>query len=639
MDLILFAAALFFTIWYFDRKRMEQGFLFYRRPLLAPRGTFGSAPNPKNIIQGYKWIDYRDLKIKFKHDKNTNTVYLDNFRFFDHFVEKSKIPEGVKNKIEKETVISLDANKLTQGVCIFGATGTGKSEMYYSLITQNWYMRALIHDIKQDFIKFFYKKNRDIIYNGGLDERSHIWDFMSESPHIQQAFFTNLLSSMLGEKKDYFSQAAQKRFTDTTKAIVSIYKDESTEKKWMLFLTAIKDLIASMSSGESKSDGDVSKTMDQILEIFELSAYFIIKGKRKTFVIEDFFKRDSQAKLYLSNIEAYKPALTPIFTGFIAAFTMVHASLDSYAAKKGDYTFYLLDEYLGFLNYLDKDTVDRIHLRLRSYGCCPISGLQKLPEKQELKDTILSSNYLLMYFGGSGKDVVDSLSDKLGKTEYWYEEENLSVDHKKNKNRSYSKQQKSMTLFSNDMMHGLGESYSHISFFPLLTTIYRGYTPQIPLKQIAEDIVATNIDEFYKLKYKDFTVREVSSFEEIFETQKKLSKIEEYKLWKKFQKTAENKKPSDDDLAKFKKENKLEEVDLELLFKKYILDKQILDNKMKLFSLNERVELNGKWQKIQGDPEQELKFIEEHNLFGALPGFFDFKTNSGEIDFDAENWE
>ena len=211
MDLILFVSALFFTVWYFDRKRMEQGFLFYRRPLLAPKGTFGSAPNPKNIIQGNAWIDYRDLKTKFKHDKNTNTVYLDNFRFFDHFVEKSKIPEGVKNKIEKETVISLDANKLTQGVCIFGATGTGKSEMYYSLLTQNWYQRALIHDIKQDFIKFFYKKNRDIIYNGGLDERSWIWDLMNESPHIQQAFFTNLLSSMLGEKKDYFSQAAQKR--------------------------------------------------------------------------------------------------------------------------------------------------------------------------------------------------------------------------------------------------------------------------------------------------------------------------------------------------------------------------------------------------------------------------------------------
>ncbi|MCD8477805.1 MAG: hypothetical protein LRY68_07845, partial [Sulfurospirillum sp.] len=88
MDLILIGGSMLFILWYLDRHHTEQGFLFYRLPLLAPRGTFGSAPNPKNIMQGYAWIDFRDLKNKFKSDKNT--VYLNNFRFFDHFVEKSK---------------------------------------------------------------------------------------------------------------------------------------------------------------------------------------------------------------------------------------------------------------------------------------------------------------------------------------------------------------------------------------------------------------------------------------------------------------------------------------------------------------------------------------------------------------------
>jgi hypothetical protein len=635
MDLLFTSGVVFGGAWYLNRHHTEQGFLFYRLPLLAPRGTFGSAPNPKNIIQGYRWIDYRDLTNQFKGDKNT--VYLNNFRFFSHFVEKSKISQSTKNKIESKTEIWLDPNKLTQGVCIFGATGTGKSEEYYSLTTQKWYKRALIHDIKQDFIKRLYRKNRDIIYNGGLDKRSYIWDFLNEEIPVQQTFFQNLLSAMIGEKKDYFSQAAQKRFSDTTKAITSVYKDETTEKKWMLFLTAIKDLITSMEKGESKSDGDVSKTMDQILEIFEMSAYFIIKEKRKTFVIKDFFKKDKQAKLFLSNVEAYKSALTPIFTGFIAAFTMVHASLDSYAASKGDYTFYLLDEYLGFLNYLDPDTVDRIHLRLRSFGCCPISGLQKLPEKQELKDTLLSSNYLLLYFGGSGKDVVDSLSDKIKQTEYWFEEENISIDSKGKKNRSYSKQQKSMMLFSPDMMHGLGKTYEHIAFFPLLETIYKGYTPKIELPEKVEGLISSDTTEFYKIKFKDFTVaREVATFEEIFETQK-LSKLDEFKLWKKFEKA---KATSSKEVDNFKKNEKLQDANLEFMFAKYLQDQQVLNNKMKLFSLNERVALNGKWQKIQGDYEEELAFIEKYDLFGALPGFFDFKQgNKGEIDFDvAENY-
>lgn len=626
MELALIA--MFFAVfWYFDRHHSEQGFLFYRHPLLAPKGTFGSAPNPKNIMQGYAWIDFRNLINKFKSAKNT--VYLNSFRFFDHFVEKSKISESTKKKIEK-TEIYLNPYKLTQGVVIFGATGTGKSEEYYSLLVQKWYRRALIHDIKQDFIKRLYRKNRDIIYNGGLDKRSHVWDFLNEEIPVQQAFFANLLSALIGEKKDYFSQAAEKKFSDTAKALTSIYAHETTEKKWTLFLTAIKDLISDMEKGESKSDGDVSKTMDQILEIFEMSAYFIIKQKRKTFLIKDFFQKDKQAKLFLSNVEAYRKALNPIFTGFIAAFTMVHASLDSYAASKGNYTAYILDEYLGFLPYLDADTVERIHLRLRSFGCCPISGLQKLPEKKELQDTLLSSNYLILYFGGASKDVVASFSDKIKQTDYWYEEMNISIDSKGKKSRSYSKQQKSMTLFSNDMMHGLGDKFEHIAFFPLLSIIYKGYTKKIDLEEKIEGLIPTDTSEFYKLKFKDFTVREVQSFEEIFETQKKLSKIEEWKLYKKFEKA----KKEGANLEEFKKTENIA-VDLELLFKKYMLDETVLKNKMKMFTVDERFELKKEWDKIEDDAEQ-IEFIEQHGLFGALPAFFEFESQEERL--ELEEW-
>lgn len=605
------------VFWYLERHHTEQGFLFYRFPLLAPRGTFGSAPNPKNIMQGYSWIDFRNLIDKFKSVKNT--VYLNNFRFFDHFIEKSKISEGTKKKIEK-TEIYLDPYKLTQGVVIFGATGTGKSEEFYSLLVQKWYQRALIHDIKQDFIKRLYIKNRDIIYNGGLDKRSHVWNIFGEEIPVQQAFFANLLSALIGDKKDYFSQAAEKKFSDTAKALTSIYAYESTERKWTLFLTAIKDMIALMEKGQSKSDADVSKTMDQILEIFEMSAFFIIKQKRKTFLIKDFFQKDRQAKLFLSNVEAYQKALTPIFTGFIAAFTMVHASLDSYAASKGNYTAYILDEYLGFLPYLDAGTVDRIHLRLRSFGCCLISGLQKLPEKQELKDTLLSSNYLILYFGGSGKDVVESLAEKIKQTDYWYEEENISIDSKGKKNRSYSKQQRSMMLFSNDMMHSLGEKYEHIAFFPLLKTIYKGYTRKIELKEKVEGLIPTDLSEFYKLKFKDFTVREVQSFDEIFESPK-LSKLEEYKLFRKYEKA---KAAGDKAVEDFKTSEKLEAVNLDLLFSKFIEDKQVLNNKMKNYSVAERFELFHAYRKIKDDDAASFEFITKHDLFGALPSFFAF---------------
>jgi len=604
-----------YIMWYLDRHRREQGFLFYRTPLMAKRGTFGSAPNPENVIQGYVWSDYRDVKDKFDNEKNI--VFLDNFRFFDHFVKKSYVRKKTKKKIE-ETEIWLDPRKLTQGVLLLGATGTGKSEMYYSLLNQKWYKRALIHDIKQDFIKRYYRKNRDIIYNAGLDERSWIWNFLDEAPQVQESFFTNLLSSMLGEKKDYFSQAAQKKYTETTKAIFSIYYDESVEKKWMLFITAIKDLIHSMEKGESKSDSDVSKTMDQILELFEMNAYFIIKGKRKTFTIADFFAKDKQSKLFLSNVEAYASGLRPIFTGFIAAFTMVHASMDSYAAEKGNFTFYLLDEYLGFVNFMDENTVDRIHLRLRSFGCCPISALQKLPKKEELKDTLTSSNYLLIYFATSEGKIVKNLKDTLGKTDYWYETENSSVSEGK-KTNSTSKQQNSMSLISDDMIHGLGEDYSHITFFPLLKTVYKGYTPLVQTKERVEGLISADLKEFYQTKFQNFTVREIENFEDIFD--KPLSKLDEYRLQKKLIKA---KQQGEEALKRFKRDNGLEAVNnLDLLFKKWLPDKTVIANKMKMYKMSERFELFTEWSKILGDDEKELEFIEKNELQGAMPGFFD----------------
>ncbi len=605
------------TAWYLDRHKREQGFLFYRRPEFAPKGTFGSAANPENVMQGYTWRDFRDVKREFKKDKE-HIVYLDNFRFFDHFVEKAKISRGTRKKIEKNTEIWLKPKDLTQGVCILGATGTGKSEMYYSLLNQNWYKRALIHDIKQDFIKFYYRKIIDIIYNAGLDERSLIWNFLQEETTVQEAFFSNLLASMLGEKKDYFSQAAQKKYSDTTKAIYSIYANESIEKKWTMFLTAIKDLIASMQKGESKSDSDVSKTMDQILEIFEMNAYFIIKGKRKTFTIKDFFKRKNGAKLYLANVEAYSSALRPIYTGFVAAFTMVHASLDSYAAQKGDFTFYLLDEYLGMINYLDDDTIDRIHLRLRSYGCCPITGLQKLPKKKQHVDTLLAANYLVLIFGTAENEIVKNITEKIGKTEYWYQDENTSISGNK-KTKSTTKQQKSMTLISSDMIHGLGEKYEHIAYFPLKKLIYKGYTPRAEVKQRAKALIKADTKEFYRMKYKNFEVREVENFEDVFKEQK-ISKIERYRQYKAYLEAK-----SKNRLDEFAKEENLVDVDFELHFKDLMPDHKILENKMKILSIEERRKLADEWDEIgENNYEAQFKFIEKHNLWGACPNIFDF---------------
>ncbi|MEA3523614.1 MAG: hypothetical protein U9R50_11670, partial [Campylobacterota bacterium] len=191
------------------------------------------------------------------------------------------------------------------------------------------------------------------------------------------------------------------------------------------------------------------------------------------------------------------------------------------------------------------------------------------------------------------------------------------IDSRGKKSVSISKRKDNVCLFTPDMMHGLGENYYHISFFVLRKTIYLGYSPQVPVKQKAEDIIYSDLSEFYKIKFKDFEVREVTNFEDIYK--RKLSKLDEYKLFKKFQQAKKENKTDE-----FAKKENLVNVNFELLFKNYIPDDKVIDSKMSLLNADERFELLKQWQAISDDDhEAQVEFIEKHNLWGACPAIFE----------------
>ena len=235
-------------------------------------------------------------------------------------------------------------------------------------------------------------------------------------------------------------------------------------------------------------------------------------------------------------------------------------------------------------------------------------------------------------------DVVFTVNNKnsIGETEYTYDDVNESYQ-KGGKSKSYTTKQDKYHIINNHILNGLGDKYEHITYIPNNQVIYKGYTQQADLKQIAAKQVEADLSGFYAIKYsnKNQPKEDIKNltFEDLFKD-KPLSKVEEFRLWKKFQKATEKGK---DAIKSFKKENKLEIVNLEFLFEKYMEDKQVIANKMKLLTVDERFELKQKYEQIQGDDEKELKFIEQHDLFGALPGIFDFKDKV-ELDIIEDNW-
>lgn len=631
-DLLLITGGLLFSFWYFLSIKKDNGYVYARFPF-AHKNASGSLANPLEVKRGYTWTSITKLKNLFSKNKK-NIVYVDNFRFDDDYAYKAGINMFYRKSAEK-TEFYLDPLKMTQGMLLIGKMGAGKTEFYFNILKQDFYNRTVIHQVKAgDFAESFLGSN-DMLFSP-YDKRGYLWDIMSENEGIVKTFFENFANSVMGDKKDFFSASSQRLYNELAQKIRTKYKDEPSSVKWLLLIKSIKDLFAEMDNGTQKSKQDVKSTMEVMLEPLEIMAWKMQQKAQKSFIIKDFFKRTNQCKLIMDNIPEHEKSLTPLFTAFIACMSQVHTSMPD---SKTDFTLYALDEYLSFAMIMDEASKKRLHTLIRSKGGILIPAVQYIPkDDKKLQQLLTSSAFAWIYFSVIEEETIKLFKDAVGETEYTYSEYNESRDNHGHKNRSENQKHERTNIIYNELLNGLGDKFEHIVFIPNHKVIYKGYTPQATLPKIAQKSVPVDLSEFYALKYATDDVKEDISgltFGDLFKI-KPISKIEEYRLWKKFQ---ESKNKGEDELRNFKKDNKLEEVNLELLFKKYILDKQILDNKMKMFSTNERIELNAKWVQIQGDPERELEFIEQHNLFGALPGFFDFKTNSGEIDFDAENWE
>lgn len=579
-----------------------------------------SNANPVNLISGYKWASTDALK-QFVKEGGRTDCHLGNFRVDENFAKKVKMPKWWKNNLEK-TEIWCNNQDLVESLLIIGKMKSGKSELYNYLISQKFYNRAIIHSIKISFEKYFYDRN-SIILNPYL-EKSHIWDVMSESEGTIKTFFLNYIKGTIGDKVDFFSASAERRFTEMMTSIKTHYKDATAAQKWILFIKTYKDFYKEVEGEEKNSKQDVVQTMESMIEPLEMIAWQLENNPRKkTFTIKDFFKMNNQARLFLSNQTTYQDKLTPLFAAFTAAVAKYHTSL---AETKTDITFYVLDEYLSFVDIIDKAARKILHTLIRGHGGILAPGLQYLPSDKELLLDLTSSAFAWIFFSTIENETKEILISKT-KYESWYQENSEKKGFLKKRSDDISKKQKNSTALTADILDGLGKKFEHIVYIPTQNILYRGYTPQFELIQKHDTLQNTNFDDFYKIKYKDtidMSAEELEtlSFADLYKDNSKLSKNERYKLWDQYEKlkTTEAKN-------KFKKKHNLHESEMKLLFEDFTQNKDVVANKMNIYNLEERLEIYSKFMNIDpNDSSAKFDFIEKHELWGALPAFFEFET-------------
>lgn len=244
---------------------------------------------------------------------------------------------------------------------------------------------------------------------------------------------------------------------------------------------------------------------------------------------------------------------------------------------------------------------------------------------KKLKQALTSSAFAWIYFSVIDEDTIKLLKDTVGETEYTYEEENRSKDSRGKESKNFSIQAQKTHLISNDLLNGLGEKYNHITYMPTKKLLYVGYTPQVDLPTIAAATKPVDLTPFYELKYqsdgKIETQAELDtlSFGDLFKI-RPLSKIEQLKMWNKFEKAKQEK--GDAGIQEFTKKENLQEVDLEMLFKDFMKDDQKIANFMRMYTAIDRIKIRDEYTACAGNEAKQIEVINKYDLWGALPCFW-----------------
>jgi len=607
---------LFLAILYWPKRLVEQGIEFVSYP--TSKYSHASFANPDKPIRGYTFSTTSDLK-KIKYEPNgKNRVFVDVFRMDKEFRSKSRIPHFLVNRYQNFEV-GFDPLKMTEALLLIGKMGSGKTEILFNFLNQDFYNRAIIHQVKSgDFVAPYYREGFDIILNP-YDLRGQLWDVMSEDEGIIKTFFQNYMNAIMGDKKDFFSAAANRLYNEAMTKIKIRYENESSSVKWHLFIKAIKDLFVEMETGDQNSNKDVGSTMQQVIESLEIMAWQMQDPRQKKFTIKEFFAKKDRCKLILDNNAEYEQALTPLFSAFLACLTQVQLAQPD---TKQDFTLYAIDEYLSLAKTMDESSKKRLHTLIRSKGGILMAFIQYVPkDNQSLQQLLTSSAYAWFIFSVIEEQTIELIKKTISQVEYVFTDENRN-----SKGSSYSTKEAKRDVLSNDILNSLAKEYAHIVYLPNEKLLFKGYTPQAYVPKRNEYIIKRDLKPFYAMKYASEEEQiDISSlkFEDLFKAKKKLSKLEEYKLYKKYQESVKNGNVADFKKEEIAKEFQTKNIDFELMFEKYIPKDKVISSKMKLLTPLERFKLKEEWNSFdESDAAGQLAFLEKHDLFGAVPNIF-----------------
>ncbi len=587
-----------------------------------------SFANPAKVISGYTWSTPAQVAAFAVRNEveakkaGLPIVYIDEFRYNAQTVYKAKIDKRRKAKAESVKFYTSGLDLRKQILCI-GSMSSGKTQFFLSIIEQNWYSRALIHDSKNEYSEYYLSSNGCYTLNI-YDSRGYVWDILAEDNFdaLMPLFITNLVEASMGKSggsNDFFKTGAINRLKDMFIKVRVKYPDiKDSAKRWTLVMNELRTYINWVESQTQKSsEQDVKNSILLAVELLELMAYRIVKGNSGRFTVSGFFKNNG-IKLFLA-YGANRKGLEVYYSAIMAAFVTQHLSLPD---QSKDYTMYLLDEYLTFK--FDDETKENLHTMIRGKGGTVFMGMQFLPNQDEyLKDLIDSSRFALIFFSTDSEATKRHIINQIDQTSYEVKNTNVSTAGE-HKTHSVNYAKDSIQVLTMDILNNPGPFY-HITFIPKAQPkpiLYLGYTQGVQLQKNAPTFTRYNLDDFQRMRLNVESVEgdtQVLDLEDVYKPiSKRFKDFEKFDIFLKWSKAK-----TEEEKNTLLEQNNIASTDIEHLFEKYIRNGQIVDGKMKLYSQEQRLQIYIEWSTLQ-TPEEKYDFIDKYQLFGALPDFFQF---------------
>ncbi len=359
---------------------------------------------------------------------------------------------------------------------ILGSTGAGKTKIIQDLVYQlhKRDQKAIIVDVKGDYIERFYRKNRGDIILNPLDQRGRNWSIFKETNPLKG--FSTLAKSLLPKesKSDpIWVEAARNVFAELANLYVSenLSMAEFADKILKTDLKILNKLLENTSAARIVNP-EIEKAALSVLMV--LSTYLkplkLYQSNQDIFSITDWINDNTQNNfLFISSRADVKEDINPLIT------TQVDIAVNALRSLKEQSNipkiWFILDE-IPYFDQSIPSLKDGLAMA-RSYGGCFVLGSQDMSSiakiySEETARSIANNCKTKIYMNIAGKEAASWCSGSLGEGEIEEWHEGLSYGAHEMRDGIQVNQNKiirPIVLSSELMMLKAGEGYINFAGF------------------------------------------------------------------------------------------------------------------------------------------------------------------------------